>query len=1105
MEPDDDSVGSRSSSDEPSATFTNLLRQLPGLQCPPTVEEPIILSNIMPPTSTSKTNDTVVGWGTLNGPASDTADPMDEDLQGNGVAAMGPVGIAAAGALGGMPAEDEMDLAVANLQCAVGGENGSNLALQPLFPPQLGAPQQKHIRVALDEFQPTIHVCAIPDTIDTWGPDLHGILCGAVGGDYVISARIFSARRQFFNVSFTPEGARTIRGMMHSDTLVVRVHSNNAVPVEISPTCPNLETPTKRRQTTTRNDLDRPDKNRKRARAQKRPAGGSGGFVTKLMTRGAKPALRRVFVVVAMRTPNIDAERLREGIESFNEEQLLSFCDFVLGLLKRENAPDCGVFSSLGDVLKTHPRDSIPALALASKMSGGAFTHHPDEHGIWSDASRSRTTDMPFETVKAEMVMLLRPDEFRFSEYDIDDTIATRLQEFLCDDFYRSEIVPMVDAIGRRMLSPRFFDNRPIRDTHFVFVEDTREGAATNDIVVSEISLDKLQRWSLGDLYNHVTNNAAPTPLTLHKAKPDLLSRTLQGWDGKDMVSKAERQPDAPESAFTMDLTKRLPAGDLYLRLLPMKGGGEADDDWYTYIPPSPRGDCSSTEDEFSEEEEEDELSDLEGERPHEATDSDYEGDASTIQTESVYSEPILEESKQHQVTTMDTISIQSERPSTPGASSSDRMAPSVSTDDITSESVMDTQESATIDSSPHGLSTATPAQVGPGACRPSLTQVVTNQGGVALNPRVEELMNTEGRGREDSSRGTAPRGPHYPGVSLHSRFAGKSGAPQRRRSSARASSALPPTPDNSQEITPCSSRRTSLKRQKVVVGVTEVPDAVVERTTKSGAPPQPNLSTHQQNEAVTEVAVPSAPPCCEVQTKPVERDDCERSKSDGTTDAPAVAESPPSSASSSPQSHRQCICDSGYESTEPSSDILEKLQVAQETIWVLQQEIDDKTRQAEAALHHLRVCQNKYELATQDQAQAEHDKSRLHRDLGFAMEELDRQTSKRHHSMAQLNRQIQRLSLSQESDMVLRTLVFDSTWLPDDLVDNCKTCDLEFGCFSRKHHCRLCGDIFCNACSPVTIVSKKFSARLCRACKLQIQRIKDDTVAQPTAVCVRY
>jgi len=38
--------------------------------------------------------------------------------------------------------------------------------------------------------------------------------------------------------------------------------------------------------------------------------------------------------------------------------------------------------------------------------------------------------------------------------------------------------------------------------------------------------------------------------------------------------------------------------------------------------------------------------------------------------------------------------------------------------------------------------------------------------------------------------------------------------------------------------------------------------------------------------------------------------------------------------------------------------------------------------------------------------------------------------------------------------------------WIPDNKVRKCFNCNIEFGLLYRKHHCRICGRIFCNSCS---------------------------------------
>eukprot|EP00644_Phytophthora_capsici_P004159 jgi/Phyca11/110030/e_gw1.17.715.1 len=38
--------------------------------------------------------------------------------------------------------------------------------------------------------------------------------------------------------------------------------------------------------------------------------------------------------------------------------------------------------------------------------------------------------------------------------------------------------------------------------------------------------------------------------------------------------------------------------------------------------------------------------------------------------------------------------------------------------------------------------------------------------------------------------------------------------------------------------------------------------------------------------------------------------------------------------------------------------------------------------------------------------------------------------------------------------------------WMPDHLCKVCYDCSAAFSLFRRRHHCRLCGQIFCYDCS---------------------------------------
>ncbi|XP_007903715.2 RUN and FYVE domain-containing protein 1 [Callorhinchus milii] len=66
------------------------------------------------------------------------------------------------------------------------------------------------------------------------------------------------------------------------------------------------------------------------------------------------------------------------------------------------------------------------------------------------------------------------------------------------------------------------------------------------------------------------------------------------------------------------------------------------------------------------------------------------------------------------------------------------------------------------------------------------------------------------------------------------------------------------------------------------------------------------------------------------------------------------------------------------------------------------------------------------------------------------------------------------------------------NAWLKDDEATTCKQCEKEFSISRRKHHCRNCGDIFCNNCSgnELALPSYPKPVRVCDTCHtLLLQR----------------
>ena len=55
----------------------------------------------------------------------------------------------------------------------------------------------------------------------------------------------------------------------------------------------------------------------------------------------------------------------------------------------------------------------------------------------------------------------------------------------------------------------------------------------------------------------------------------------------------------------------------------------------------------------------------------------------------------------------------------------------------------------------------------------------------------------------------------------------------------------------------------------------------------------------------------------------------------------------------------------------------------------------------------------------------------------------------------------------------------FRRYWMPDSSIKECYECHEKFSAFRRKHHCRLCGQIFCGKCSKHTVNGAALGSRL--------------------------
>ena len=92
-----------------------------------------------------------------------------------------------------------------------------------------------------------------------------------------------------------------------------------------------------------------------------------------------------------------------------------------------------------------------------------------------------------------------------------------------------------------------------------------------------------------------------------------------------------------------------------------------------------------------------------------------------------------------------------------------------------------------------------------------------------------------------------------------------------------------------------------------------------------------------------------------------------------------------------------------------------------------------------------------------------------------------------------------------QSTDNIEEKKDFDrKLWIPDEDAQNCYNCGSKFfSLFNRKHHCRVCGNIFCKSCLEsfyeITIYNEKQELKVCGYClekKLELNnRLKNNLV----------
>lgn len=85
--------------------------------------------------------------------------------------------------------------------------------------------------------------------------------------------------------------------------------------------------------------------------------------------------------------------------------------------------------------------------------------------------------------------------------------------------------------------------------------------------------------------------------------------------------------------------------------------------------------------------------------------------------------------------------------------------------------------------------------------------------------------------------------------------------------------------------------------------------------------------------------------------------------------------------------------------------------------------------------------------------------------------------------------------------DTVIRISILDTenTWMPDKSCKTCFCCEDPFNIYRRRHHCRICGQVFCNPCSQFYLEGSTYNLQngLVRACQRCNEEISKSTAIE--------
>ncbi|XP_069754690.1 RUN and FYVE domain-containing protein 1-like isoform X5 [Narcine bancroftii] len=98
---------------------------------------------------------------------------------------------------------------------------------------------------------------------------------------------------------------------------------------------------------------------------------------------------------------------------------------------------------------------------------------------------------------------------------------------------------------------------------------------------------------------------------------------------------------------------------------------------------------------------------------------------------------------------------------------------------------------------------------------------------------------------------------------------------------------------------------------------------------------------------------------------------------------------------------------------------------------------------------------------------------------------ELQKICEEQEQALQEMGLHLSQSKLKMEDIKEVHKALKGNAWLKDDEATSCKQCEKEFSISRRKHHCRNCGDIFCNNCSSneLALPSYPKPVRVCDGC----------------------